>query len=93
MADNTAVNSQVTDSVTQTNSKVITDASAMALSSIYQAMAHSTGILFENAVTTQQNMNVIAQAATTQGITLLYAIDTAAGSISTSKISDELPPK
>lgn len=86
MADNSTVNPQITDAVTQTNVKVIAEAPAMALSSIYQAMAHSTGILFENAVTTQQNMNVIAQAATTQGVAMIYSVDTAASGAATNKI-------
>ncbi|MCR3859464.1 RebB family R body protein, partial [Pseudomonas aeruginosa] len=46
----TAVNDQITDAVTQSNVKVVGEAPAMALGTIYQTMAHSTGILFENAV-------------------------------------------
>ncbi|MCO3897341.1 R body protein RebB-like protein, partial [Pseudomonas aeruginosa] len=46
----TAVNNQITDAVTQSNVKVIGEAPAMALGSIFQTMAHSTGILFENSV-------------------------------------------
>ncbi|VEB41493.1 Killing trait [Chromobacterium violaceum] len=50
MAFPTAVNSQITDAVTQSNVKVVGEAPAMAMGSIYQSLAHSTGILFENAV-------------------------------------------
>ncbi len=50
----TAVNNQITDAVTQSNVKVIGEAPAMALGSIFQTMAHSTGILFENSVAAQQ---------------------------------------
>ncbi|MEN3812106.1 RebB family R body protein, partial [Chromobacterium piscinae] len=46
----TTVNPQITDAVTQANVKVLAEAPAMALGSIYQTMAHSTGILFENAI-------------------------------------------
>lgn len=86
MAD--TVNSQITDSVTQSNVKVLADAPAMAMGALYQTMAHSLGLLMENAVTAQQNMNVIAQAATTQGVNMIYAVDTAAASAATSKILD-----
>ncbi|HGM8154222.1 RebB family R body protein, partial [Pseudomonas aeruginosa] len=53
----TAVNNQITDAVTQSNVKVIGEAPAMALGSIFQTMAHSTGILFENSVAAQQQQN------------------------------------
>ncbi len=89
MAENITVNPQITDAVTQSNVKVIAEAPAMALANVYQAMAHSTGILFENAVTAQQNMNIIAQAATTQGVSLIYSVDTAASGTATSKILNE----
>lgn len=89
MAD--TVNSQITDSVTQSNVKVLADAPAMAMGSLYQTMAHSLGILMENAVAAQQNMNVIAQAATTQGVNMIYSVDTAAASAATSKILDGKP--
>lgn len=89
MSDNSTVNPQITDAVTQTNVKVIAESPAMALSNVYQAMAHSTGILFENAVSAQQNMNVIAQATTTQGVALIYSVDTAATGAATNKILDE----
>ena len=41
------VNDQITDAVTQVNVKVLGEAPAEALGSLYQSMAHSTGILFE----------------------------------------------
>ena len=56
----TAVNDQITDAVTQSNVKVVGEAPAMALGTIYQTMAHSTGILFENAVSAQQQQNALA---------------------------------
>lgn len=83
------VNPQITDAVTQTNVKVMAEAPAMAMGAIYQTMAHSLGILFENAVTAQNNMNIIGQAATTQGVNMIYSVDTAAASAATSKILDE----
>ncbi len=71
MAEPTAVNSQITDAVTQSNVKVVGEAPAMALGSLYQTSAHSLGIAFENAAAAQQQANVLAQAATTQGVAYL----------------------
>lgn len=74
----TAVNDQITDSVTQSNVKVIGEAPAIAMGSIYQSFAHSTGILFENAVMQQQQMNILLQSAAAQGAIQIYSIDTMA---------------
>ncbi len=73
-----AVNDQITDAVTQSNVKVVGEAPAYAMGTIYQALAHSTGILFQNAVSQQQQQNILAQAAATQGVMLIYTLDTAA---------------
>lgn len=80
------VNPQITDAVTQANAKVIGEAPAMAMATVYQSLAHSTGLLFENAVAAQQQMAITAQAATTQGVATLYSIDTASAGIATQKI-------
>jgi hypothetical protein len=79
MADSTAVNAQITDAVTQSNVKVIAEAPAMALGNLYQTMAHSTGILFENAVSAQQQQNTLSQAGANMGVMQIYALDTAVG--------------
>lgn len=73
---NSTVNSQITDAVTQSNVKVLGEAPAMAMGTIYQTMAQSIGLSMQNAVSAQQQMNVIAQAATTQGVNLIYSIPT-----------------
>ncbi len=62
MAFPTAVNSQITDSVTQSNVKVLASAPAQALGSLYQATAHSVGLSLQNAVANQQNAQTLAQA-------------------------------
>ena len=77
MAFPTAVNDQITDSVTQSNVKVIADAPAVAMSNIYQATAQALSNAAHNATTAQQQTSVTAQAALTQGIATLYSIDTA----------------
>jgi hypothetical protein len=92
MATPTAVNDQITDSVSQSNVKVLGDAPALGLGHIYQTMAHSTGLAFQNAVTAQQQLNMAAQAATVQGVSLLYTVDTAADGVATSKVGmSDLP--
>ncbi len=86
MAYPTPVNDQITDAVTQSNVKVLGDAPAMAMGTIYQSLAHSTGILFENATSSQQQLGITAQAATNQGVIQIYSLDTMAGAVATSKI-------
>ncbi|GEN68529.1 RebB family R body protein, partial [Chryseobacterium rhizosphaerae] len=42
--------------------------------------------MFENAVNSQNQQNVVTQAATTQGISQLYSLDTIADAVSMAKI-------
>lgn len=77
MSDST-VNPQITDAVTQSNVKVVGEAPAISMGSIYQSIAYSTGILFQNAVAAQQQQNIAALAATNQGIIQIYSVVTAA---------------
>jgi len=72
------VSAQVTDAVTQANVKVLGEAPAMAMGTIYQALAHSTGMMFQNSVNNQQQQNMLQQAATTQGVIQIYSVDTLA---------------
>ncbi len=76
MADRT--NSQITDSVTQANVKVLGDAPAQALSTLFQSMSQSIAMSAGNGVTAQQQTNVMHQAATTMGVTTLHSLGTAA---------------
>ncbi|TNE62642.1 MAG: RebB like protein [Alphaproteobacteria bacterium] len=92
MAIPTPVNGQITDSVTQANVKVLGDAPAMAMGAIYQSLAHSTGILYENAVSAQQQLAIAAQASTNQGVIQIYSIDTMADAVATSKIAQSDTP-
>jgi len=78
MAYPTAVNNQITDAVTQANVKMLADAPAVAMGAIYQSLADATGILFENAVSAQQNAAMLAQATTNMGVMQLYSLTTAA---------------
>ncbi len=82
----TAVNSQITDSVTQANTKVLGDAPAMAMGNLFQATSQALANAAHNATTAQQQTNVTAQAATTMGVATLYDVDTAASGIATNKV-------
>ncbi|MEM7049614.1 MAG: RebB family R body protein [Acidobacteriota bacterium] len=86
MADPTLVNGQITDAVTQSNVKILGEAPGEALAMVYQVMGHSVGIGMQNAVTAQQQMTTLSQAATTQGINLLFSMDPAAASVSTQEL-------
>lgn len=84
----TSVNDQITDAVTQSNVKVVGEAPAMALANVYQTAAHSTGLMFENAVNNQNQQNILGQAATTQGVMQIYSIDTVADAVSIARMLD-----
>jgi len=86
MAFPTAVNDQITDSVTQANVKVLGDAPAMALGSLFQATAQAMGNSAHNATAAIQQSLVTAQAATTMGVTTLYALDTASAAKATQAV-------
>jgi hypothetical protein len=78
MAEPTNVNGAITDAVTQANVKVLADSPAMSLSNLYQTVSQSLSLSVQNAVTMQQQSNIVHQATTTQGVNLLYTVGTAA---------------
>ena len=49
----TEVNSQITDAVTQTNVKVVAEAPAQAIASLYQVASSAAGLSLQNAVDSQ----------------------------------------
>jgi len=64
MAFPTAVNDQITDSVSQSNVKVLGDAPAAAVAALYQATAQALSLAAHNATAAQQNAATLAQAVT-----------------------------
>lgn len=82
----TAVNSQITDSVTQVNTKVLGDAPATAMGNFMIATSQALSNAAHNATSGQQQATITAQAATTQGITTLYSLDTASAGVATTEI-------
>lgn len=84
----TAVNGAVIDAITVTNTKVLAEAPAMAMGSLYQTIGNSVAMAAANAVYAQQQANVTYQAATTLGVTKLFSADTQEQIQSTQQQSD-----
>jgi len=87
MAIPTPVNGQITDSITQSNVATLAAAPTMAMGSIYQSAAHSTSILYQNAVMQQQQNAICAQAAANQGVIQIYSASSMAGASAASKVA------
>ena len=88
MAFPTAVNDQITDSVTQANTKVLGDAPAIAMGNLYQATAQALANAAHNATNAaQQQQNTLAQAAANQGVMQIYSLDTTAAAGATEKVA------
>jgi hypothetical protein len=68
MAFPTAVNSQITDSVSQVNTKVLGDAPAIAMGNLFVATSQALSNAAHNATNNQQQSYVTMQASTTQGV-------------------------
>ena len=77
MAENTPVNEQITDSVTQTNVAVLGQSPAQAMANFYQISAQSTGLSMQNSVASQQHMNTLNLSVVTQAADSILAIETA----------------
>jgi hypothetical protein len=86
MAFPTAVNSQITDSITQVNTKVLGDAPAVAMGNLFMATSQALSNAAHNATNNQQQSTITAQSSTTMGVTTLYSIDTASEAHGTAKI-------
>ena len=82
----TAVNNQITDSVTQANVQVLGVSPAASMGNLFQATAQALANAAHNATTAQQQPNVTAQAESTMGVSLLYSLDTASAGKATQAI-------
>lgn len=74
MASSESVNKQITDSITESNTITIGNSPAIAIGNLYQATAQALSNAAHNAVVAQQQGNILAQAVTTQGVKMIYAI-------------------
>ena len=79
MAFPTAVNSQITDAVTQANVKVLGDAPAFAMAALYQATAQALANAAHNATHNQQQNYIVAQAATQLAVARLRSLASGGG--------------
>ena len=86
MAFPTAVNSQITDSVSQVNTKVLGDAPAMAMGNLFVATGQAVSNAAHNATNNQQQSYVTMQASTTQGVATMLSVDTASTGVATGKV-------
>ena len=68
------VNEQVTDSVTQVNTKVVGETPAMAMGNLVMSTSHALSNAAHNATAAQQQAQITMQAATVQGVNSLMAI-------------------
>jgi len=82
----TSVNSQVTDSITQVNTKVLGDAPASSMGNLMVVTSQALSNAAHNATTAQQQAGITWQAATVQGVSTLYSVDTASTGKATSQI-------
>ncbi len=71
MAQETAVNAQITDAVTQSNVKVLAEAPAQAMALVYQTAAHSLALAMENAQQAQGGLQQIGNAVTSSAVTMI----------------------
>lgn len=86
MAFPTAMNSQITDSVTQANVKVLGDAPAVAMGNLFVSTSQALSNAAHNATSNQQQAYVTMQASTTQAVATLLSVDTASTGVATRKI-------
>jgi hypothetical protein len=86
MAFPTAINDQITDSVTQANTKVLGDAPAIAMGNLFVATGQALSNAAHNATNNQQQSYVTMQASTTQAVSTLLSVDTASSGVATTDI-------
>lgn len=75
MAFPTAVNSQITDAVTQANVQVLGVAPAQALGMLEVALSQSLALAAANAVTQQQNANILMNAVSARSVARLLGAE------------------
>ncbi len=86
MAFPTAVNSQITDAVTQANLKVLADSPAMGMGNLYIATSQALANAAHNATSGQQEAGVASRAAMTQSVAALLTLDTSATGKTTQQV-------
>jgi hypothetical protein len=87
MSQSNIVNPQISDSISQVNTKVLGDGPAMAMGNLFVATGQALANAAHNATTNQMQTNITSQAAMTQGVATLYSLDTASTGIATATIN------
>ncbi|PCK32185.1 RebB family R body protein [Pseudoalteromonas piscicida] len=77
MAFPTAVNNQITDSISQANTGTLNDSPALATSKLMVAVSQALSNAAHNAASGQESNNITAQAALVQGVNTLQSVNTA----------------
>ncbi len=86
----TTVNAQITDSVTQVNTKVVGETPAMAMGNLLMSTSHALSNGAHNATSAQQQGQITMQAATVQGVNSLMSVGSAViGRVSESVIEKD----
>lgn len=83
------VNEQVTDSVTQVNTKVVGETPAMAMGNLLMSTSQALGVAAHNATSAQQQAQITMQAATVQGVNSLMSIGSSVVGRSAESIIEE----
>ena len=86
MSEPTPVNDQITDSITQVNVQVLSDAPAIATGNFFLTTAQALANTAHNSTNAQQQTNTTAQAATAMAVAKLFSIDTASTGKATNTI-------
>jgi len=77
MAHTTQVNSMITDSIAQVNTKVLGDAPAMGMGNLFVVTSQALSNAAHNATGNQHNSTVTLQATTVQGVSTLFSANDA----------------
>ncbi|WP_333681815.1 RebB family R body protein [Dyella sp.] len=75
MADETTVNSQITDAITQVNASVGGSSDALARAMADQIMAHAVSVAIQNAVAQQQHVYMLRNAVTAAAVRAILDSD------------------
>lgn len=89
MATATTVNEQITDSITQANTKVIGDVPSMAMGNLMTTISTALSNAGHNSTSNQNYSNIMSQTATTQGVNSLTSIVTASVGRSSEEVIDK----
>lgn len=88
MAQPTAINDQITDSITQVNTEVLGDGPAVAGSNFIVATSQALSNAAHSASAAQQQSYVTSQASTTQAVSTLLSVGTASAGVANSIIGN-----